>query len=86
MFLKIIGFMCIPPAEDNPTLHFGSLKNLANKLKLDFLSMGMSSDYDIAIQLGATHIRIGSAFFGDRLIYSIMCLVFVFLILRYSLL
>ena len=64
--LKIIGLMCIPPAEDNPTLHFGFLKNLANKLKLDFLSMGMSSDYDIAIQLGATHIRIGSAFFGDR--------------------
>ena len=64
--LKIIGLMCIPPAEDNPTLHFGFLKNLANKLKLDFLSMGMSSDYDTAIQLGATHIRIGSAFFGDR--------------------
>ena len=64
--LKIIGLMCIPPVEDNPTLHFGFLKNLANKLNLDFLSMGMSSDYDIAIQLGATHIRIGSAFFGDR--------------------
>tara|TARA_B100000945_G_C20271726_1_gene544274 strand:+ start:90 stop:755 length:666 start_codon:yes stop_codon:yes gene_type:complete len=64
--LKIIGLMCIPPVEDEATLHFGLLKNLANKNNLNNLSMGMSSDYEVALHLGATHLRIGSAIFGNR--------------------
>ena len=64
--LQIIGFMCIPPIDEDASPHFGFLKQLASKVKLNCLSMGMSSDFEDAIKLGATHIRIGTAFFGNR--------------------
>lgn len=64
--LNIIGLMCIPPIDDPPALHFALLKKLAAELGLEHLSMGMSADYDRAIPLGATYIRVGSALFGRR--------------------
>ena len=64
--LNIIGLMCIPPANETPALHFALLANIAKETNLDNLSMGMSSDYDVAIKLGATHIRLGTALFGSR--------------------
>lgn len=64
--LSIKGLMCIPPIQDNPEKHFKILKNIANKYQIRCLSMGMSSDYDIAIQNGATHVRIGTSIFGAR--------------------
>lgn len=65
--LDIIGLMCIPPAEEEPAMHFALLKKLADAAGLSQLSMGMSGDYPAAIQLGATHIRVGSSLFGARL-------------------
>lgn len=64
--LNITGLMCIPPQNDLPALHFAFLKKLAERHNLPNLSMGMSSDFEKAIPLGATHIRVGSAFFGTR--------------------
>lgn len=64
--LRVVGLMCIPPADEPPTLHFGLLKTLADTLTLKTLSMGMSADYETAIRLGATHVRVGSAVFGER--------------------
>jgi len=64
--LSIKGLMCIPPMKDNPEKHFKILKDIANKYQIKFLSMGMSSDYDIAVQNGATHVRIGTSIFGAR--------------------
>lgn len=64
--LKISGLMCIPPAEDQPSPHFALLAKLAKRHGLDGLSMGMSADYEAAIQLGATYVRVGSAIFGAR--------------------
>ena len=64
--LKIKGLMCIPPLNDDPRAHFNILKDIGNNHHLKFLSMGMSNDYDIAIQCGATHIRIGTLIFGSR--------------------
>jgi PLP dependent protein len=64
--LKIEGLMCIPPAEDQPAPHFALLVKLARDANLKYLSMGMSSDYETAIRLGATHIRVGTAIFGAR--------------------
>ncbi|WP_201829041.1 YggS family pyridoxal phosphate-dependent enzyme [Microvirga zambiensis] len=64
--LEIEGLMCIPPAEDPPSPHFALLNTLARKHGLKTLSMGMSADFDAAIQLGATHVRVGSAIFGSR--------------------
>jgi pyridoxal phosphate enzyme (YggS family) len=64
--LPIEGLMCIPPAEENPTPHFKLLKNLCDKHNLPICSMGMSADYLSAIQHGATHIRVGTAIFGER--------------------
>ena len=64
--LNVTGLMCIPPATDAPAPHFAFLKAMADRLKLPNVSMGMSADYPAAIQLGATHIRVGSAIFGDR--------------------
>lgn len=64
--LDIIGLMCIPPADEAPTPHFRALKKQGELLGLTKFSMGMSSDYSEAIQCGATHIRVGSALFGDR--------------------
>lgn len=65
--LKIKGLMCIPPINHNPALHFAFMQKLSKKNKLEFLSMGMSNDFETAIEFGATHIRVGSALFGTRL-------------------
>lgn len=62
----IQGLMCIPPYGDMPVPHFTLLKNLAVRHGLSRLSMGMSGDFEAAIRCGATHIRVGSALFGDR--------------------
>ncbi len=64
--LAIEGLMCIPPAEDPPSPHFALLAGIAKRHGLPVLSMGMSADYEAAIQLGATHVRVGSAIFGAR--------------------
>ncbi len=64
--LVITGLMCIPPAEDPPSPHFALLGKIAKRNGLSILSMGMSADYEAAIQLGATHVRVGSAIFGAR--------------------
>ncbi|WP_134500828.1 YggS family pyridoxal phosphate-dependent enzyme [Microvirga pakistanensis] len=64
--LAIEGLMCIPPAEDPPSPHFALLNTIAKRHGLTTLSMGMSADFDAAIQLGATHVRVGSAIFGAR--------------------
>jgi PLP dependent protein len=64
--LTVDGLMCIPPAEDPPSPHFALLNTIAKKHGLTMLSMGMSADFDAAIQLGATHVRVGSAIFGSR--------------------
>lgn len=64
--LPIIGLMCIPPVTEESSLHFALLKKLADRNGLTGLSMGMSSDFASAIALGATHVRVGSAIFGER--------------------
>ena len=64
--LDVVGLMCIPPQDEAPGLHFALLRKLGKKLNLDQLSMGMSADYKMALKFGATHVRIGSAFFGPR--------------------
>lgn len=64
--LNISGLMCIPPEDQDPVPHFRLLRNLANDNGLTRLSMGMSSDFEAAIAEGATHIRVGSAIFGER--------------------
>ena len=64
--LPIKGLMVIPPINDEPSLHFGLLRKIAQRNGLTGLSMGMSSDFESAIAMGATHIRVGSAIFGER--------------------
>jgi pyridoxal phosphate enzyme (YggS family) len=64
--LKISGLMCIPPVDEEPALHFALLAKLAAENGLSGLSMGMSDDFETAIALGATHVRVGSAIFGAR--------------------
>jgi len=64
--LPLKGLMCIPPVHETPSLHFALLAKIAAQNGLDGLSMGMSSDFEDAIAQGATHIRVGSAIFGDR--------------------
>ena len=66
MDLPIKGLMCIPPIDEEASLHFALLKNISEDCGLKYLSMGMSSDFEKAISFGATHIRVGSAIFGDR--------------------
>lgn len=66
MDLPLAGLMCIPPVDEEPSLHFALLAKIAARNGLDGLSMGMSSDFESAIALGATHVRVGSAIFGDR--------------------
>ncbi len=66
MDLPLNGLMCIPPATEEPSLHFALLGKIAARNGLSGLSMGMSSDFESAIALGATHIRVGSAIFGAR--------------------
>jgi pyridoxal phosphate enzyme (YggS family) len=63
---EIEGLMCIPPANEEPALHFALLERLAQRNGLRGLSMGMSGDFEKAIALGATHVRVGSALFGVR--------------------
>ena len=65
--LAVEGLMCIPPADDPPSPHFALLKTIADRNGVAHLSMGMSADYPRAIQLGATHVRVGTAIFGRRL-------------------
>jgi uncharacterized pyridoxal phosphate-containing UPF0001 family protein len=64
--LPIAGLMCIPPVAEEPSLHFALLAKMAERNGLTGLSMGMSGDFESAIALGATHVRVGSAIFGDR--------------------
>ena len=64
--LPVVGPMCIPPVDEEPALHFGLLAKMAKRNGLDGLSMGMSADYETAVRLGATHVRVGSALFGAR--------------------
>jgi pyridoxal phosphate enzyme (YggS family) len=64
--LPVKGLMCIPPVEEEASLHFSLLAKIAKRNGLTGLSMGMSNDFERAIALGATHIRVGSAIFGDR--------------------
>ena len=64
--LEVSGLMCIPPAEDDPQPHFGFLAELAARHALPALSMGMSGDFEAAIACGATHVRLGTAVFGER--------------------
>lgn len=64
--LTIDGLMCIPPVDEDPALHFALLADTAKRHGLKTLSMGMSEDFDVAVRFGATHVRIGSALFGER--------------------
>ena len=64
--LRCEGLMCIPPAEGDPRPHFRALRELGEKLGLRELSMGMSADYEAAIEEGATIVRVGTAIFGER--------------------
>lgn len=64
--LTIAGLMCIPPAEEEPSIHFAFLAKLAGELALEELSMGMSADFESAVAFGATYVRVGSAIFGAR--------------------
>jgi pyridoxal phosphate enzyme (YggS family) len=64
--LTIEGLMAIPPADDPPSPHFALLGQIARRHGLPLLSMGMSADFEAAVQLGATHVRVGSAIFGGR--------------------
>jgi pyridoxal phosphate enzyme (YggS family) len=68
--LDISGLMCIPPVDEEPAVHFAFLAKLAGELGLKELSMGMSDDFETAIALGATHVRVGSAIFGSRPAHS----------------
>ena len=64
--LEISGLMCIPPVNDPPAPHFALTAKIAARNGLKNLSMGMTADFAVAIQLGATHVRVGSAIFGHR--------------------
>ncbi|SMX41989.1 YggS family pyridoxal phosphate-dependent enzyme [Octadecabacter ascidiaceicola] len=66
MDLPVRGLMCIPPVDEDPALHFAMLGKIAARNGLTGLSMGMSGDFETAVALGATHVRVGSAIFGDR--------------------
>jgi len=64
--LPVVGLMCIPPVDEEPALHFALLAKMAARLGLRKISMGMSADYETAVRLGATHVRVGTALFGSR--------------------
>ena len=64
--LTVDGLMCVPPLEDEPSLHFALLREIARRNGVAELSMGMSGDFETAIQFGATHVRVGTAIFGER--------------------
>jgi pyridoxal phosphate enzyme (YggS family) len=65
--LDIAGLMCLPPADEPPALHFALTAKIARRNGLALLSMGMSADFGTAIEFGATHVRVGTAIFGDRI-------------------
>lgn len=65
-WLAVEGLMCIPPADEPPAPHFALLTTIARRNGLKVISMGMSADYPVAIAMGATHVRVGSAIFGSR--------------------
>ncbi|WP_425407113.1 YggS family pyridoxal phosphate-dependent enzyme [Hwanghaeella sp.] len=64
--LPVVGLMCIPPVDEQPSPHFALLSKMAERNGLKNLSMGMSADFQTAVMLGATHVRVGSAIFGKR--------------------
>jgi len=64
--LEIEGLMCLPPANEAPAPHFALLEKIARRNGLNSLSMGMSGDFEIGVQLGASHVRVGTALFGER--------------------
>ena len=64
--LAIAGLMCLPPLDEAPAPHFALAAKIARRNGLRFLSMGMSADFPLAIQFGATHVRVGTAIFGER--------------------
>ena len=64
--LAVEGLMCIPPIGEEPSLHFALLADIARRHRIAKLSMGMTADYEIAVRFGATHVRIGTAIFGER--------------------
>jgi pyridoxal phosphate enzyme (YggS family) len=64
--LTVAGLMCIPPENEEPALHFALLAGLSKRMGLGALSMGMSGDFEVAVKLGASHVRVGSAIFGAR--------------------
>ncbi len=64
--LPVIGLMCIPPVDEEPSLHFALLAQIAARNGLAALSMGMSGDFEVAVRFGATHVRVGTAIFGPR--------------------
>ena len=64
--LPVVGLMCIPPVDEEPALHFALLAKMAARNGLPKVSIGMSADYETAVRLGATHVRVGSALFGPR--------------------
>lgn len=64
--LSVTGLMCIPPVDEEPAMHFALLAEMARRNEIEHLSMGMSADFDIAVRLGATHVRLGTAIFGAR--------------------
>ena len=66
LHLPLLGLMCIPPVDDTPGPHFALLRKIAERNGLSGLSMGMSSDFESAVRVGATHVRVGSAIFGSR--------------------
>ena len=64
--LPVLGLMCIPPMDEEPSLHFALLRDIAARHGLAELSMGMSADYPVAVAFGATYVRVGTAIFGPR--------------------
>ena len=64
--LPVVGLMCLPPEEVEPAPYFALLAKLARRHDVAGLSMGMSSDYETAVTIGATHVRVGTALFGER--------------------
>ena len=64
--LPVAGLMCIPPFDEEPSLHFALLAEIAARHGLAKLSMGMTADFEIAVRFGATHVRVGTAIFGPR--------------------
>lgn len=64
--LPVTGLMCVPPVDEEPSMHFALLREIAKRHNLTKLSMGMSGDFPVAIRFGATHVRVGTAIFGAR--------------------